>query len=211
MYTPTPTPTSLPAETLDMRILSSSDDIEESLVDGTMYLDSGDLELGRDPGYLGDQAVGLRFQNVAVPRGAPIRAAYLEFVTDDVGSTATVVEIRAQAADDAPAFSTFNYDLTSRPRTQAYVTWDIPAWNVVGERHQSPDLSALVQEVVNRAGWNANNSLVFAINGTGTRSAESYEGQPAAAPLLHVEYSTGQPTPTCWLYLPIAVQNGEGF
>jgi hypothetical protein len=32
------------------------------------------------------------------------------------------------------------------------------------------------------------NSLVIIITGTGERSAESYDGRPSGAPLLHVEY-----------------------
>jgi hypothetical protein len=71
------------------------------------------------------------------------------------------------------------------------VTWDIPAWTTVNQKHQSPDLSTVVQEVVGRTGWNANNSLVIIITGSGERTAESYNGEPAAAPLLHVEYSSG--------------------
>jgi hypothetical protein len=44
--------------------------------------------------------------------------------------------------------------------------------------------------VVDRSGWSANNSLVFMIEGSGTRTTESYDGEPTAAPLLHVEYTT---------------------
>jgi len=56
---------------------------------------------------------------------------------------------------------------------------------------QSPDLKPVVQEVVNRAGWSSGNDMVFVVNGTGTRTAESYEGSAAAAPSLRVSYSTG--------------------
>jgi len=41
---------------------------------------------------------------------------------------------------------------------------------------------------VNRSGWVSGNSLVLIITGTGTRTAESYNGDAAGAPLLHVEY-----------------------
>lgn len=71
------------------------------------------------------------------------------------------------------------------------VSWNIPAWNALDEKHQSPDLSALVQEVVDRAGWTADNSIVFVITGSGggRRVSESFEGEAPAAALLHVEYT----------------------
>jgi hypothetical protein len=34
-------------------------------------------------------------------------------------------------------------------------------------------------------------SLVIIVTGSGERVAESYNGDPDGAPLLHVEYSTG--------------------
>ena len=59
--------------------------------------------------------------------------------------------------------------------------------------HQSPNLAPIVQEIVERSGWNSGNPIVFLISGSGTRTAESYNGEPAAAPLLHIEYTTSPP------------------
>ena len=41
---------------------------------------------------------------------------------------------------------------------------------------------------VNRPGWAGGNSLVILVTGSGERTAESFNGVAAAAPLLHVEY-----------------------
>ena len=194
--TPSSTPTSAPAGTLDIRIGSSGDDVEQRTTDGSMYLDSSDLELGDDFAYFGEQAVGLRFTGVTVPQGATITAANIEFETDETGSDVTVVTIWGQAADNAAAFGSGAYDLTNRPLTAASVDWDIPAWNTVDEKHQTPDLAAVVQEIVNRPGWSANGAVVFLIDGTGVRTAESYDGEAANAALLHIEYTTVAPTPT---------------
>jgi Ca2+-binding RTX toxin-like protein len=38
------------------------------------------------------------------------------------------------------------------------------------------------------AGWSALNSMAFIITGSGTRTAAAYDLNPAAAPLLHIEY-----------------------
>ena len=58
-------------------------------------------------------------------------------------------------------------------------------------RPAHPDVSALVQAVVNRAGWTSGNALALQFSGTGRRTAEAFEGSATGAPLLHVEYTTG--------------------
>ncbi len=195
--TPTATPVLPPTGSVDVRIAYSSDDVEQLLGTGEMYMNSSDLELGDDTAYFGYQSLGLRFLNVAVPNGATITSAYIEFETDETSTESTSVTFRAQAADDATAFLDANFNLTNRPLTTASTGWTIPSWNTVSEKHQSPDLSAVVQEVVNRPGWQQNNNMVFVISGSGNRIAESYDGEAANAPLLHIAYSTGSPaTPT---------------
>jgi hypothetical protein len=46
----------------------------------------------------------------------------------------------------------------------------------------------VIQEIVNRPGWASGNSLVLLITGSGTRTAEAYDGDPSGAPLLKVTY-----------------------
>jgi DNA repair exonuclease SbcCD nuclease subunit len=184
------------AGTVESRILFGTDDVEENNDDGSMYIDSSDIELGSDPGVNGStQTVGLRFQYLFIPQGVTIDVAYLEFTVDEVQSEATDVVIRAQLTDHAVAFSSTAYDLSSRPLTSASVPWSIPAWNTVGAKQQSPDIAALLQEIIDCDGWNVNNGIVVVIDGAGRRTAESYEGSPGRAAVLHVEYST--PPPGC--------------
>lgn len=180
-----------PSGAVTSRIASGGDDVEENNDDGSMYINSTDLELGSDPGNNGStQTVGLRFQYLYVPQGSTIDAAYLEFTVDEVRTGTTDVLIHGQLAEDAPPFSTADFDVTDRPRTTASIPWSIPAWNTVGAKQQSPDLAAVLQEVIDQAGWTENNSVVFIIEGAGRRAADSYEGSPVNAPLLHVEYSS---------------------
>lgn len=182
-----------PAATLDNRIVSGADDVEEKLGNGVMNSSSTDLEMGEDPAANGVQTVGLRFPYLYIPQGANIDIAYLEFTVDETHNVTTNVAIRAEAADDAREFSSANFDLTGRPLTSASTSWSIPAWNTVGVKQQSPDISAALQEIIDRDGWVANNSVAFVISGAGQRTAEAYDGVPSAAPLLHVEYSTPAP------------------
>ena len=52
---------------------------------------------------------------------------------------------------------------------------------------RTPDLGAVLQEVVGRPGWVSNNALMIIITGSGRRTAESFEG--GFPPVLNVEYA----------------------
>jgi len=175
---------------LNVRIAQSVDDVEERTSNGSMYLNSSDLEFGYDTTVASEQTIGLRFMNVTLPQGATITNAYLEFTVDETGSSTTNAEIRAESSNNAAGFTASNSDLTNRTTTNSVVTWSIPAWNTVGDFHKSPDITSLVQEVVDRGGWNTGGNMVFVIDSIGDRTAEAYDGVASSAPLLHVEYNT---------------------
>ena len=76
------------------------------------------------------------------------------------------------------------------------MAWNsIPAWNTVSERHLTPDLTSIVQEIVDRGGWSSGNDMVFIITGSGERTAESHNGEPANAPILRIEFAGLTPAP----------------
>jgi hypothetical protein len=155
-----------------------------------MWVATSDLDLVTDGPDV--QTVGMRFTGIQVPQGATVANAYVQFQTDEATSGATSLTVRAQAADNAPPFTTTRFDLSSRPRTSASAGWTPPPWPQVGARgvdQRTPDLSAVVQEVVNRPGWTSGSALVLVITGSGSRVAESFEG--TFAPILHLELTTG--------------------
>lgn len=173
---------------LDRQIASSADDGEE-WSSGRVRLNSSDLELGFDRNH--QQVAGLRFTDLGIPQGAVISAAYLQFTTDETDSGDAAFEIRGVDADDAAAFTSAKGDLSSRPSSDASVAWAPPAWDSIGEAgpdQRSPDLTAIVQEVVDRPGWAPGNDMAFLVSGTGARVADSFDGSAAGAPLLHIEY-----------------------
>jgi hypothetical protein len=132
----------------------------------------------------------VRFQNVAIPQGAMILQAYLTFTADETSSSAIDLTFWGEASDNAGTFTTATGNLSNRPTTVESVAWnDVPAWNAVGEEHQSPDLSAVIEEIVGRPGWEAGNALVLLVTGTGPgkRAAGAWDG--VVSPVeLHVEY-----------------------
>jgi hypothetical protein len=184
------------AQTFEKRINSNMDDVEEKS-NGRMYTTSSDLELTYDGN---EQTVGLRYTRVTIPQGATITNAYVQFTTDETNSGATSLTIRAEDENNASAFSESRYNVSSRRQTAAAVNWQPAAWNSVGSAgsdQRTPNLKSLVQEVVNRSGWNSGNSLVLMVTGSGERTAESHNGSSSKAPLLHIDYtieSTGDPT-----------------
>jgi hypothetical protein len=175
---------------LEVRIAASSDDAEEKS-SGSVSLASSDLELVYDGS---NQTVGMRFVGVSIPQGATIVNAYVQFLVNEVVSTATALTIQGQAIDNAPQFVATTGNISSRTRTAASVPWSPVVWPVVGAAgpdQRTPDLTRIIQEIVNRTGWSAGNSLVIIIAGTGERVAEAYDRQTGGAPLLHVEYTEG--------------------
>jgi hypothetical protein len=189
------TTTTLPggATALNIRVAASADDAEEA-PSGTVSLTSSDLELVSDTGAL--QTVGIRFAGVAVPRGSTIVAAWVQFQVDEPTTVATTVQIRGQASAQALAFTTALRNISTRPRTTAAVSWSPPPWPTIGAAgldQRTPSLTGVIQEIVSQAGWASGNALALIVTGAGERVAESQNGAPQAAALLHVEYRTTSP------------------
>lgn len=181
-------------QTLRLQPGSSKDTAEET-AKGSVGLTSSDLEIVEDK--KNTQVVGIRIPNVNLNSADKLERAFLQFVVDETGKAETRLEIRAQASDNAPAFTNKNKDLTSRKLTKARVTWKPKAWNKTGEAgkgQQTPDLAPLIAEVTKRKGWKSGNAIAFIITGSGKRVAKS-NGKPA--PTLVAELTNApKPAPT---------------
>jgi hypothetical protein len=99
--------------------VTDSTDVEENLINGEMYWNSSDLELGRD----GDepQVVGLQFRDVDIPNGATITDAYIQFTCDEINEAedAITLEIVGDAADNSDTLkwgSANAYNVSSREK-----------------------------------------------------------------------------------------------
>jgi hypothetical protein len=183
------------AATTESRILASADDAEEQAT-GKIKLTSSTLDLVHD---VDDQVVGLRFTRIDVPRGATIVSAWVQFRVQTVQTEPTSLVVQGQAADTAPAFTSAVRSVSSRPRTTAAVAWGpIVPWlatKQAGPDQRTPNLAAVLEEIVDRPGWVRGNAAALIITGHGHRGARSFDLDPAGAPLLHVEYlPAGIPT-----------------
>lgn len=177
--------------TLERRIAASEDDAEETLATGSMNLGSSDLDMGEDNPPDEPRLVGLRFTQVDIPAGATITQAFLRFTCDEVSTEPSNLEIKAEATDDAAPFSSNGGHLSARSPVAFSIPWPNPdPWETTGSTHQSPDLSALIQAIVDRPGWRSGHALALYVTGSGRREADSFDGSPDAAPLLVVRYET---------------------
>ncbi|MHC4750411.1 MAG: hypothetical protein ACYTFW_11105 [Planctomycetota bacterium] len=175
---------------LAISVTDGNDDAEESIADSGMSLGSSDLELISD-GTGNDQFVGIRFNNVNIAPTTYIANAYIQFTVDEIDSGVCSLTIRGQASDDASAFIEAASNISSRPTTVASVAWSPPPWNTIGQAsidQQTPNLTAIIEEITARSGWSPGNSMVFIISGAGERTAESYNGVNSAAPVLHIAF-----------------------
>ncbi len=182
-------PASSTSTSLNITISSQSDDAEEKN-NGNMKLDSSDLDLG-------DRIVGLRFTDIDVPQGATITAAYIQFSVDTSNGSdngATQYTIQGEAKDNPLTFTNSNSNISIRPRTTATEYWNPPNWSNSEERgsdQKTNDLSSIVQELVNRSGWNTGQPMAFIFStGSEKRDADTIEAGSANAPTLHIEYAT---------------------
>ncbi|KPA15696.1 secreted protein containing Peptidase S9, prolyl oligopeptidase active site region domain protein [Candidatus Magnetomorum sp. HK-1] len=182
-----------PASEIDIRISNFIDDAEEILSSGSVGLASSDLELVFDAEPM---AVGLRFNDVEIPKNALITNAYIQFTVDEDNSEDTSLIIHGHASDNSPIFSTIDFGITTREKTAATVQWDnVPPWSgkgTISTDQRTPDLKSIVQEIVNKDNWTIHNAMAFIFTGSGKRVAISFDQNPGKAPLLHVEFKTDQ-------------------
>ena len=205
-----------PTLTLEVRVSDNDDDAEEKVSNGKVKLDSSDLELTEDSS---EQIVGMRFNEIIIPPTATITSAYVQFTTDSTDDDETNLTIFAEKTGNSAAFVDVNDNISDRTKTTAFVSWSsIPEWDTSGEagdNQRTPDIKAVIQEVIGTAGWNNNNSLSIIITGTGVRTAESYDGaiddhnDPTRAPLLVIEYTVPLTAPTAPISLAATAGNTE--
>jgi hypothetical protein len=178
-------------------VVASADDAEERESNASVNLTSTDLELSNDGNAL--QIVGMRFAGTAIPQGSLVHRAWLQLQVDEADSGPASLMIEGEAAGDSLPFTTATGDVSGRTRTAAWAGWSPADWTSVGERgarQRSPELAAVVQEIVDRPDWSSGSALtliISALDEASVRVAESFDGDPAGAPLLHVEYTPQNP------------------
>jgi len=109
---------------------------------------------------------GFHFLNFPLPAAAKIELAWVRLIADTVDEPDVNVDIYGHAHDDAPHFQN-SQDVTDRTTTTATVEW-ITGVLVFPESRwafNTPDISSIIQEIVDRPGWSDPNSIVILLKG----------------------------------------------
>jgi len=197
------------AATISVNITDENDDVEERL-DRANEIDMGssDLEFPYEDEGMGDlQVAGIRYPGLAIPKGSTIISAYVQFQVDETkGGTEPVnLVIEGDLSADAAPFTSDPFTVTSRTRTAAQVMWSVPNWIAEGDRgpdQATPDLAAIIQEIVDQPDWAEGNALALIISddpanpSSGIRCAEAGPGDDSATLVIEFAYEgASSPSP----------------
>ena len=103
---------------------------------------------------------GVRFRNISIPQGSTIVSATLSvYVSSELGVNPSII-IAGDDQDDADTWS--SGEVGGHTQTTATVTkssWSVN-WNDI-------DVTAIVQEIIDRAGWVSGNAMRFSLRDNG--------------------------------------------
>ena len=165
--------------TADVRVTTGSSDDATQLVASpfTMTTGGSGLALMTTANY-----TGLRFTTVNIPQGATITGAYIEFTASATAATAAnPITIYGFDTASTVGFTATARDIRNRGLTGQITSWTPGNWTS-GTAYQTNSLVAIVQQLVNRGDWVANNNMGFIFEstaGTNTRTAHSIESSTA--------------------------------
>ena len=139
-----------------------------------------------------DGITGFRFAGVSIPRGAVIQSAVLYLFPISTTNKHISVRYLGERAGDSRPFGRAPGELSSRPKTGAFVD-DRPEHWPRDEFYPSPELGAIVQEIVSQPQWRSGNSLTLFVADNGSpasRLVGSFESRPGStrAAILVVTY-----------------------
>jgi hypothetical protein len=145
----------------------STDDAEQENDEMDTLIDD-DIDAGWE-GSDGDANIltaGLRFQNITIPQGAVIEKTYIEVTSHEPKTTEDIanITISADASDNAPTF-TMDALISDRTTTSSQVEWKVAEEWGLWTKQQTPELKSIVQEIVDRSGWQSGNSIAFIVSG----------------------------------------------
>ena len=166
---------------IERQVSQSEDDAERP---GSPSLTSYSLDFYRD-------MVGVRFTQVGVPSGATIEKAFIEWTATSAQSSVITIPIRGELHPDPVTFG-ISHPIDSRVMTSASVNWSPEPWVSRGT-YRTPDLSLIVQEVIDQPGWGIGNAMAFIIDedsggSIDRRSAFSWNASAMNAPRLVIYY-----------------------
>lgn len=137
-----------------------------------------------------------RFSNVVIPTGATINSAYVKF-TAYLTRTGTTVRTNIYFNDIDNAIAPTNTSEFNSLALTSGIAWDnIPAW-AGASNYNTPDLTSILQNVIDLGGWASGQSIMVIIKDDGSDSgidrtsrAIEWGGSGVGKAELHVTWSS---------------------
>lgn len=148
-------------QTIHLVIETGSDDAGEKTYNGVVSTSGKTMYMGQ--GWI----TGFRFGSVPVPFGAVIHSAVLQIPCRLYGSNPISLRYTGEISASAGPFTSAPYGLSARTKTAAEVRDQPDAWKE-NTYNVSPDLSSIVQEIVNTSGWRSGNTLAIIAEDAGS-------------------------------------------
>lgn len=107
---------------------------------------------------------GLRFRHIEIPNDASILSASIQLIgTEDQTFDQPFYLYTEQSPSPAP-FSSETENLSRRRPGKTRIDWQL-AKTVEGQKYQSPDISTLIQSVIQQPDWQQGQAIVLLIEG----------------------------------------------
>ncbi len=189
-----------------------NDAIEYGISSGGVRLDAYGMVMTES---WSNQTIGLRFEDVLLPPGSTITQAHVQFTTKDPSKSTgySRLEIKGERSAHAAPFEDESFNITDRPLTSGRVVWEPEEWMVkefAGLDQKTPDLSAILQEVIDQSNWEAGNAIAIVLSGEGKRSAHNYTSHFPPSIQIQAEAPVPQ-TPISKMYINEIAPNGTEY
>lgn len=136
----------------------------------------------------------MRFRNITIPAGAIIQRAQINFVAQFSRAGQVIVSRIYGELAAAPAVYGAVENFTLRTPTVVYKDWNETLTWVINNQYNTPDITPIVQELVNANAPYVNGVMAFQWRDMGSganqfQSAYTFESAPGLTPVLVIYWS----------------------
>ena len=172
------------SSTINVDVSSGNDDGHERLSNGTMYNGDSRIRTPKD-GHNSNRALaaGVIFRNLGIPQNSNILNAYLRFEIESRSwyswhDSRQDMDLKIEG-ELGSTISNFNSaNISSRPKTTSNVIWQAVDSPSSGNYVQSPNISSIMQEMVNQASWTDSSDGAFFLQHANNNTAGVTETLP---------------------------------
>lgn len=180
-------------------ITATEDDGREVETDTNWDATSVTLGIRDGSGFQYDGA--FRFNNLLINPGSEITEASITLNSSLTTTNYSALRIYAEATDNCATFNSGSRYPTNLSLTTSNQDWTPTSW-VLNNDYKSPDLTTIIQEIIDRPGWASGNSICIVImdvqgfdNVDRRQYAYDYGTDTAKSARLHLVYNNASLSP----------------